>query len=62
MLAKNLTNSEIEDIYDALAVAIDNVEQENESILLTKLALVLSNMLADKKQVLEAIRIAGTDL
>jgi len=62
MLSKNLSNTDIEDIYDTLALAIDQAGEQNESKLLTKAVLILSNMLGDKTQVTEAIRIAELDL
>jgi len=62
MLPKNLSTTDLEDIYDALASAIDNAEATNESKLLTKLVLLLSNSLGDKALVVDTIEIAEKNL
>ncbi len=62
MMSKHLTVSEIEDIYDALAVAIDDAGRDREPVLLAKLALVMANMIGDRDRVLEAISISARDL
>lgn len=62
MLPKNLSTTDLEDIYDALASAIDKAEANNESKLLTKLVLLLSNSLGDKTLVMDTIEIAEKNL
>ncbi len=62
MLAKRFSTAQLEEVYDQLATAIDNAGEEKEVLLLTKLALILSNLVGDTDKVIEAIHIAEKDL
>lgn len=59
---RELSTADIEEIYDALAQSLDRVGTEQESKMLAKLALLLSNQLGDKQAVLAALRVAESDL
>lgn len=62
MLAKRFSTAQLEEVYDQLATAIDNAGEAKEVLLLTKLALILSNLVGDTGKVIEAIHIAEKDL
>ncbi len=51
-----------ERLYDALALAIDAAGQEQESLLLTKLALLLANGIGDEVVVNQALALAISHL
>ena len=53
---------ELEQVYELLAKAIDEVGVEHEAAFLTKLALVLAERLADPDLVREAVEIAKRDI
>lgn len=53
-----VASKHIEDIYEALAEAIDRAGPENEAVFLTKLALTLGAKLDDADAFREAVRIA----
>lgn len=57
-----LALAELEAVYDALAVAINQVGIEQESLFLTKLVLLLANQIGDQPQVEQAITTALRDL
>lgn len=59
---KTLALNELEAVYDALAAAINQVGSTNESLFLSKLALVLANQMGDQAMVEQAIQIALQDL
>ena len=46
-----LTLSDLEDVYDELAEAIDRVGPDNESVFLARLALSLAHRLGDRAAV-----------
>jgi len=50
--------SELEQVYDLVARAIDEVGEDNESLFLGKLCIVLAHRVGDLASVAEAIRIA----
>ena len=53
---------ELEQVYELLAEAIDEVGAEHEAAFLTKLVLVLAERLGDPARVREAVSIAKRDL
>ena len=50
--------NELEHVYDAIALAIDEVPAPEESAFLARLTLVLAERCGDVTQVIEAIEIA----
>ena len=52
----------LEDVYSAMALAIDRVEPEQQSMLLAKLSLLLAHELGDEARVLQLIEQALADL
>lgn len=54
--------SELEQVYDLLAEAIDEIGENNESLFLSKLAIALAHNVGDLETVREAIRIAAKGL
>ncbi len=52
----------MEQVYELLAEAIDEVGAEHEAEFLTKLALVLAERLGDPDRVREAVEIAKRDI
>lgn len=50
--------SELEQVYDLVAQAIDEVGEDNESLFLGKLCIVLAHRVGDLVSVAEAVRIA----
>jgi len=61
-MADKLSVEELEQVYELLAEAIDEVGAEHEAAFLTKLALVLAERLGDSARVREAVSIAKRDL
>lgn len=59
---KKLTVQELETVYDALALAIDQAEPEKSQLFLVKLALLAAHALGDARQFEELIRSALQDL
>ena len=57
-----LSVEELEQVYELLAKAIDEVGVEHEAAFLTKLALVLAERLGDPARVREAVEIAKRDI
>jgi hypothetical protein len=53
---------DLEQVFETLAQAIDDVGAEQERLFLAKLALALSHKLGDLDQIAEAIAIARRDL
>jgi hypothetical protein len=53
---------DLEQIFDLLAQAVDDVGIEQERLFLAKLALTLSHKLGDLDQITNAIEIARRDL
>ena len=62
MTGTTLKFTDLEDVYDGIAAAIDRAGPERETLFLAKLALVLSHYLGDRARVMEAVDIAGCDL
>lgn len=64
-MKKWLEFSELEEVYDLVARAIDEVGVHGESLFLSKLAMTLAHRVGDMGSVRDAIRIAvgsGVDL
>jgi hypothetical protein len=53
---------DLEQIFDLLAQAVDDVGIEQERLFLAKLALTLSHKLGDLDQITDAVEIARRDL
>jgi hypothetical protein len=62
MMPKRLTTTQLEDVYDRLAEALDAVPPARRELFLAKLALALANLLGDPAQVAEALEAAARDL
>jgi hypothetical protein len=62
MTAQALTIADLEQVYDALASAIDLVGPAKSELFLVKLALMNANALADPARVLQHIEAAVRDL
>jgi hypothetical protein len=54
--------SDLEDIYERLAVAIDTVGDDKAAIYLAKVVLLLARRLDDRQAVLAALKSAANDL
>jgi hypothetical protein len=50
--------AELEQVYEMLAQAIDEVGEANETLLLSKLCITLAHSMPDLEVVVEAIRIS----
>lgn len=61
-MTATLAFSDLEEIYDRLAVAIDAAGREKESLFLAKLCMTLAHHVGDRATVLHAIEIAAADL
>ncbi|MGB8974790.1 MAG: DUF2783 domain-containing protein [Pseudomonas capeferrum] len=59
---KQLTISDIETLYDQLAVALDHIEEGKRELFLVKLALLSAQALGDAEQFLALTRTALLDL
>ncbi|UTO05460.1 DUF2783 domain-containing protein [Moraxella sp. FZLJ2107] len=57
---KQLTTQELETIYDALATALDGINEEKQLLFLTKLTLLLANEVGDLPVIETAIKSAAT--
>lgn len=57
---KQLTTQELETIYDALATALDGINEEKQLLFLTKLTLLLANEVGDLSVIETAIKSAAT--
>ncbi|WP_353192451.1 DUF2783 domain-containing protein [Pandoraea pnomenusa] len=55
MTAQQTAIAGLEEIYDALALAIDAVPDDKRELLLAKIALLLANEIADPSRVLSLI-------
>jgi hypothetical protein len=62
MTTRALTIADLEQVYDALASAIDLVGPAKSELFLVKLALMNANALADPARVLQHIEAAVRDL
>lgn len=54
--------AQLEAVYDALAEAINQLEEHQESLFLTKLVLLLANQIGDQAQIEHAMQTALCDL
>lgn len=61
-MSKQLEFTELEQVYECLAEAIDTVGKEQEALLLAKLCMLLANQVADLERVKEAIATAQQNL
>jgi len=61
-MSDSIAPSTLEDVYTAMALAIDRVEPEQQSMLLAKLSLLLAHELGDEARVLQLIEQALADL
>lgn len=57
-----LTIAELEQVYDALAQAIDQAGPDHSEVFLTKLSLLMANALGDAAQVATLVDAALKDL
>ena len=62
MIPKNLTNAELEDVFDRIAEAVDRVGEEQSRLFLAKLAFSLANLVGRPEKVREMIEICEKDL
>ncbi|MBY4678413.1 DUF2783 domain-containing protein [Marinobacterium arenosum] len=60
--AEAMAVADLEQVYDALAEAIDRAGEAHDRLFLTKLVLLLANRCGDRQAVLEAIDAALQDL
>jgi len=61
-MTDELSVDDLEQVYDSLAEAIDNVGPEKEALFLAKLVLILANDLGDRARILADIEMAGRDI
>ena len=61
-MSDSIAPSTLEDVYTAMALAIDRVEPGQQSMLLAKLSLLLAHELGDEARVLQLIEQALADL
>ncbi len=61
-MSSNLTEEELEQALEMLAVAINQAGPEKEMLLLSKLCFVLADKLGDLEQLDEAIQMASKEL
>ena len=57
-----LSLQDLEEVYDALAHAIDNIGPQKAPLMLTKLALLCAHELGDSKLFQKQLKIASIDL
>jgi hypothetical protein len=57
-----MTFSDLEQVYDAVAQAIDSAGPEHEALLLSKLCLALAHEIGDRQKVMQALELALRDL
>lgn len=62
MSKETLDGAGLDELYRLLAEAVDRVGRENESLFLTKLAMILANQLGDIGRVRNAIEDAADNL
>lgn len=62
MTSNTLPFTDLERVYDLLALAIDESDQELEALFFCKLALTLAHNIAEFPVIEDAIRIAQQDL
>lgn len=62
MTRQDIPYETMEDIYDLMARAMDDVGERHERAFFSKLVLTLAHMLGDRSRVAEAIEIAKQDL
>ncbi len=61
-MSKQLSDEDLEQALEMLAVAINKAGSENEMLFLSKLSFTLANQLGDIKLLEEAIEIVNRDL
>lgn len=61
-MARDMSFEHLELAYEALAVAIDKAGPQNETLLLTKLAILLTQKGGDLDVFTEALKVAMQDL
>jgi len=61
-MKQTLDFAELEQVYDLLANAIDEVGETGEALFLSKLCMTLAHSISDLDVVIEAIRIARTGI
>jgi hypothetical protein len=62
MIEKNLTNAQMELVYDQLAEALDATPSERRTLMLTKLSFTLANMVGEPERISQAIEAATMNL
>ena len=62
MIAKKLSNAEIEAVYDLIAESIDKAGEEKARLFLAKLSLALANQTGDLAAVRQAVDAALQEL
>lgn len=62
MIEKNLTTTDLEDVYDLIAEGVDAAGPDKAPLFLAKLALALANLLGDRQLVEQAVRASVKDL
>ena len=62
MITRKLSVAELEEVYDAIADAVDEAPEDKRLLFLAKLALTLASQLGDAAKVSEAIAAAARDL
>lgn len=62
MIEKNLTNAQMELVYDQLAEAIDATPPEQRVLMLTKLSFTLANIVGETERIGQAIKAATMNL
>jgi hypothetical protein len=61
-MVKLLEFHDLESVYDSIALALDEVGNDREVLLLTKLCLVLAHNIEDVSVIQNAIEVAKLDL
>lgn len=62
MLPKLLNTADLEQVYDRIATAIDQVGEDKTALFLSKLTLALANLVGDRARIEHAIDGALKDL
>ena len=62
MIPKQLTNAQLERVYDVIGETVDSVPTDKRQLLLAKLALALANLVGDPDKVEAAAKAAARDL
>ncbi|WP_449413882.1 hypothetical protein [Pandoraea soli] len=59
MTAQQTANAGLEEIYDALALAIDAAQEDKRELLLAKVVLLLAHEIREPRRVIDLIRQAA---